>query len=290
MKIYEYARKRKVKSKEVVKKLHQLGYKNVKNHLSLVPEKVIEQLDEIHFDSEVKQKKKRNVQTSQTNGIISMECAPFTTKGLGDMVRNKIQYNQMNGIRNIVIIPKYNIDDHILEHVMDINLSVQHQKKSGKVYFTNYENAEYYLIDSEYFRRDSLYGYYDDTERFAFLAKAAIEVIKHLNVKFDVINVHDWPLGLFPILFKDTLKNEFEETKIEFSVYGSTYQGIYDVNVLTDVFELDKKYYDDHIVEYAMSVNFLKSGLITADMVDINQVALNDLKNSYLKDFVYDNM
>jgi len=286
VKIFEYAKNRNVKSKEVVNKLHDLGFKHIKNHLSLVPEKVIEQLDAVDFEKKVKEKK----HDSKTIAYISMECAPFASIGLGDMVRHKVQYNSFNGNQNIVIMPKYNMDIKVLNAIMDINISINHQNKTGRVYHTNYDNASYYLIDSEYFNRDQLYGYYDDAERFAFLTKASIEIIKKLDLNVDLINVHDWPLGLFPIIFENSLKDEFVNTKIEFSVYGATYQGIYGIEVLTDVFELDKKYYDDHIVEYANSVNFLKSGLVTADKVDINKVALNDLKNSYLKEFVYDNM
>lgn len=286
MKIYEYARNRNIKSKDVVKKLHEFGFKQVKNHLSLVPEKVIDELDKVVFEKAVKEKKKE----SKTIALISMECAPFISKGLGDMVRNKIKYHQSSGNQNIVIMPRYNFDIQILDAVMELNISVNHQNKIGKVYKTTYEDGDYYLVDSDYFNRDQVYGYPDDPERFAFLAKASIQIINNLDQSVDVINVHDWPLGLFPLLFNDTLKEELKDTKIEFSVYGSTYQGIYGVEVLTDVFELDRKYYDDHTVEYAMSVNFLKTGLITADKVDINKVALYDLKNSYLKEFVYDNM
>ncbi len=286
MKIYEYAKDRNIKSKDIVKKLHELGFAHIKNHLSLIPEKVITQLDAIDFSKAVKEKHK----DTKSIAFISMECAPFISKGLGDMVRNKIQYSQLSGNQTIVIIPKYNMDIKISNYVMDVNVSVCHQNRTGKVYKTIYDNVDYYLVESDYYCRNQLYGYPDDAERFAFLAKASIEIIKNIGVDFDTINVHDWPLGLFPILFTETLKSEFPDTKIEFSVYGSTYQGIYGVNVLTDVFEINQKYYDNHIVEYAMSVNFLKSGLITADMVDINKVALNDLKNSYLKEFVYDNM
>ncbi|QVK17316.1 translation initiation factor IF-2 N-terminal domain-containing protein [Mycoplasmatota bacterium] len=286
MKIYEYARNRNIKSKDVVKKLHELGFKHVKNHLSLVPEKLIDELDTIDFEKKVKEIKKE----SKTIVLIAMECSPFISKGLGDMVQNKIKFNQLKGNKTIVIMPKYHFDSQLLDGVLELNISVNHQNKIGKVYKTTYEHSDYYLVDSDYFNRSEVYGYPDDAERFAFLAKASIQTIKKLDQTVDVINVHDWPLGLFPLLFNDILKEELKETQIEFSAYGSTYQGIYGLEVLTDIYELDRKYYDDHTVEYANSVNFLKTGLVTADRIDINKVALYDLKNSYLKDFVYDNM
>lgn len=287
MKIYEYAKKRNIKSREVVKKLHELGFSHVKNHLSLIPEKNLDELDKIAF-APINQKRiiKKD---KKTIAYISMECSPFATNGLGDMVSNKIKQSALAGNKNIVIMPKYKINKDNLIFIKEININVNHNNKHGIVYQYNYEDTDFYFIESDYYNRDKLFGFYDDPERFAFLAKAAIELIGNFNISFDIINVHNWPLGLFPILFKENLKKIYPETKIEFSAYGSTYQGIYGLEVLTDVFELDKSYYDDQTVEYAASVNFLKSGLITADKLDINKVALNDLKNSYLKDFIYDN-
>lgn len=282
MKIYEYARERNIKSKDVVNKLHELGFTYAKNHLSLVPEKLLDKLDQITFPN-AKIKRESKIMT-----FISMECAPFVSSVVGDTVRNKLKYKNLDGDKNIVVLPKYNIDIQNLSHFMDINISVHHQIRTGKVFKTTYEEVDYYFVDSDfYFKRDKIYGFYDDSERFAFFAKAAIVIIKQLNLTIDIINVHDWPLGLFPILYKDTINNE---TKIEFTVYGSTYQGIYGLDVLTDVFELDRKYFDNHTVEYALSVNFLKAGILTADKIDINKIALDDMKNSYLKKFVYDNM
>ncbi len=282
MKIYEYAKKRNIKSRVIVKKLHDLGYIHVKNHLSLVPIKIIDELDSMSFEKGNAAKPKVKV------CFISMECAPFSSSGLGDMVYNKVLQGKLNGNDNIVIIPKYHFDDMILEPVMDIEISIRHRQKAGKVYKTIYENTPFYLVDSDYFKREMMYGYVDDAERFAFLAKASIILLQKLNIAFDIINIHDWPLGLYPLLYRDTIKGEYPNTIVEFSVYGATYQGIYDVGVLIDVFNLDKKYFDD--VEYAKSVNFLKAGLVTADRIDINKVALDDLKNSYLREFVYDNM
>lgn len=287
MKIYEYAKSRNIKSKDIVVKLHELGFTHVKNHLSLVPEKIIDKLDKIDFP----QNKVITIRKSQNVLIISMECTPFFSKGLGEMVSNKIQFNNLYGNNVKVILPKHKLNSSDLIFCKDINVVVYDKQRGGKVYKYESKGIEYYFIENDYyFDRNDLYGFFDDAERFAFFAKASLEIIKFLDFKFDLINVHDWTLGLFPLMYKKAFDNEQKEAIIEFSVYGSTYQGIYGPEVLTDVFGLDEKYFEDKTVEYANSVNLLKAGLVTADKLDINKVALNDLKDSYLKQYIYDNM
>ncbi|HEY8365453.1 MAG TPA: glycogen/starch synthase [Haloplasmataceae bacterium] len=283
MKIYEYARARNIKSRDVVKKLHGMGFTFIKNHLSLVPEKVIDKLDEIPFEN------RRQVKRIKTIVNITMECAPIMSLTIGEKIKNKLLTNRSKK-HNIIIMPKYQMDESALEKVMDLEISIRDTIKTGKVYYTSYMDMDYFLVDNEYFLRPNAYNYPDDAERFAFLSKAALGIIKSLNVNIDIINIHDWPLGLFPILFKESIKEDFPNTLIEFSVYSATYQGIYDIDVLTNVFELDEKYYyENRLVEYANSVNFLKAGLVTSDKIDVSQNVLFDLKNSYLKAFVYDN-
>ena len=281
MKIYEYARERKIKSRDVVRKLHEMGFDYIKNHLSLVPEKVIEELDAIDFKSIHKQKPIKKI------AVVSMECAPFVNQGLGELVKNKITQNELNGHEQIIILPKHQINEELTQ-LMPLSISIYHKNRSGYIYQLKQKNITYYFVDSEdYFNREKLYGYYDDAERYAFLEKAALKLMDALNIEFDIINIHDWSMGLFPLLFKESLQDKYPKTKLQFSVYGCTYQGIYGREVLTDVFELDNKHYPT--CEYAMSVNFLKTGLVTADQLDINKVAFMDLKKSYLKTFIYDN-
>jgi len=284
--VHEYAKERNIKSKDVVKKLHQLGYTTVKNHLSLIPERIIDDLDRVQFPPAKQIIPKQNKQIC----MISLECSPFISNGLGDMVKNRIEYGQIHGNHIKVILPKFKMNSEHLVYIKDVTVSVSHQTRVGKVYQYEENNIEYYFIENDYyFNRDNLYGFYDDAERFAFLIKASIELISSFNINFNTINIHDWPLGLFPILYKEKFVEKYNSV-IEFSIYGSTYQGIYGLDVLTEVFGIDRKYFDDKTAEYANSVNLLKAGIVTANKVDINKVALNDLKSSYLKQYIYDNM
>lgn len=267
MKIYEYAKKRNIKSRDVVKVLHQLGYKHVKNHLSLIPLKIIDKLDEIEFA----QKKQ-----SKTIVFISFLCAPFTNCEISKKVRNKI--NQCKGNNNIIIIPHNNMDIK-LDEVIATEVIVNNKNIKGKVYYTKYRNDDYYLVKGENVNKE--------VYQIAFFNKMALTIIKYLNIDIDIINIHHWQLGLFPLMFKE-LEKDYPKIKIEFSVYKPTYSGLYDKEIITNYFDIDEKEYP--ITEYAGSVNMLKAGLVSADKFDIKKDVLQELKASYLKEFIYDNM
>ena len=49
-------------------------------------------------------------------------------------------------------------------------------------------NVIYYLIDNQYyFKRQGLYGHFDDAERFAFFSRAVLEMLPYIEFKPDVI-------------------------------------------------------------------------------------------------------
>jgi hypothetical protein len=276
VKIYEYAKSRNIKSKDVVKKLHEMGFDFIKNHLSLVPEKVLDDLNEYEFPSKkyIKKIEHKNVV------YISMEYAPFSNTEIGKKVKSKVEIVQTG--RKVVILPKLNINKP-LEEFCELD-------NKSKVYKYNDKNIEFFFIDHEhYLNRDKLFGHNDESEMIANFNISVIELLKHFEDPFDVINIHDWPLGLFPLLFENNLRKDMPLCLIEYTVYGPTYKGIYGVDVLKQ-FNIDKKYFDDHTVEHAMSVNLLISGLVTAQKIDMNKNTINCLKNSYLKAYVYDNM
>src|SRR3990172_3243384 len=62
----------------------------------------------------------------------------------------------------------------------------------------------YFIENESYFDREYLYGtpqgdYPDNAERFAFFARAALEMVLALGLKPDVIHCHDWQSALVPL-------------------------------------------------------------------------------------------
>lgn len=283
MKVYEYAKIRNIKSREIVKRLHELGETHVKNHLSLVPEKLLNQLNNETFKSSI-QRKDVHV------GIITMECHS-KINGISKIVHQKAVQYHLKRKKVSIIQPLYDyMDQNKLAFLCDINVDINHQQKKGQVYQLNHQQMTYYYIKQhDYFTQKNPIKNDDIPEALAFLNLAIIELIKLKSLSFDIIHIHDWPFGLFPLLFKDRLRMVHPKTQIVTSLYETTYQGIYGKDVLS-LFGLDEKYFSYQYTEYANSVNFLKTLLVTSPHFDISREALKDLKEGYLQEYVYDNM
>ena len=106
------------------------------------------------------------------------------------------------------------------------------------------ERLQVYFIDNdEYFKRKATFTdeegvmYPDNDERAIFFAKGVVETVKKLNWVPDIIHVHGWMAAMLPIYMKHFYKNEalFSETKIVTSVYGQSFDGTLDVEMINKV-------------------------------------------------------
>ena len=106
------------------------------------------------------------------------------------------------------------------------------------------ERIQVYFIDNdEYFKRKATFTdedgvlYPDNDERAIFFAKGVVETVKKLNWVPDIIHVHGWMASMLPVYMKHFYKNEalFSETKIITSVYGQSFDGTLDTEMINKV-------------------------------------------------------
>ena len=106
------------------------------------------------------------------------------------------------------------------------------------------ERIQVYFIDNdEYFKRKATFTdeegimFPDNDERAIFFAKGVVETVKKLNWVPDIIHVHGWMAAMLPIYMKHFYKNEalFSDTKIVTSVYGQSFEGTLDVEMINKV-------------------------------------------------------
>jgi starch synthase len=106
------------------------------------------------------------------------------------------------------------------------------------------ERIQVYFIDNdEYFKRKATFAdedgimYPDNDERAIFFAKGVVETVKKLNWVPDIIHVHGWMAAMLPVYMKHYYKNEalFSETKIITSVYGQSFEGCLDAEMINKV-------------------------------------------------------
>jgi starch synthase len=130
------------------------------------------------------------------------------------------------------------------------------------VYFL--ENDRYYDRDGYYTERANHNDYQDNSERFIFLSRGALELCKALSLKPDVIHCHDWPTGLVPIYVKHIYEADFADTATVFTIHNIAYQGIFwhwDMNLAGLPWSL----FTWRMLEYYGNLSFLKAGLVGAD-------------------------
>ncbi len=220
--------------------------------------------------------------------FIAAECAPFIkTGGLGDVIGSLPKALNRENTDTRVILPLYSSIDrekYNLKFIKYIFVSLAWRNIYCGIFETKINGVKYYFIDNEqYFSRPKIYGEFDDAERFAFFSKAAIEIMPHINFKPDIVNANDWHTAL-SIVYLSILKNKryeyFSDMKSVLSIHNIEFQGRFSKDLLTSLFDIDKKYHDTLI--YDNDVNLLKGGIQLADRVNtVSKTYADELLNPY---------
>ncbi|MBP3395965.1 MAG: glycogen synthase GlgA [Clostridia bacterium] len=202
------------------------------------------------------------------------EAMPFAaTGGLGDVLGSlpaALAAEPDTDVR--VILPLYGqVSDQWRakmkeEAVFTVNLSwrqlycgIKSLKKDG---------VTYYFIDNEYyFKRDTLYGAFDDGERFAFYSMAVMEAMAQLDFYPDVLHAHDWQAALTVVYLAALYRQKpgYEGIRSVFTIHNIEYQGQYHFGILGDVFGLGFEEYER--MDFGGCINLMKAAIVSADTV-----------------------
>ncbi|MCO8124525.1 glycogen synthase GlgA [Stieleria sp. TO1_6] len=135
-------------------------------------------------------------------------------------------------------------------------------------------NVSVWFIDQpQYFDRESLYGdssgdYPDNAERFAFFCRAALAAIARIDMPVDVVHCNDWQSGLVPALIRAApdANPQLKGAATLMTIHNMAYQG----NFAAGSFPwtgLDWSFFNHESFEFYGQLNFLKTGIATADHV-----------------------
>lgn len=203
------------------------------------------------------------------------ECVPFIkTGGLGDVVGALPKALKRGGIHVSVILPKY--EDMTAEFqnrltlIRYIDVPVGWRRQYCGIEYFEEDGIRYYFLDNEYyFKRHGCYGYFDDGERFAFFSRAVLEVLPFLAERPDVIHCHDWQTGPISLLLKSHYAGRpfYQQIRTVFTIHNLKYQGIFPRSVLSDLLDLDDRYFNPDSLEFYGGVSYMKAGLAYADVL-----------------------
>ncbi|MBN1560745.1 glycogen synthase GlgA [candidate division KSB1 bacterium] len=216
--------------------------------------------------------------------FLASEVSPFAkTGGLADVTSSlpKALYDMGHDIR--IIMPKYGVISerkYILREVIrlkkiPVRMGNKEHVTCAKSAFIPDSKVQVYFLDyPPYFARPDLYvdsktgaDYPDNAERFMLLCRAVLATTKLLHWQPQVIHCNDWQTAMIPWLLKHEYAQDpfFASTSTLLSVHNLAYQGSFDKSVLPKIGIRPEQTNED--LEIYGRVNFLKSGLVTADVI-----------------------
>jgi starch synthase len=207
--------------------------------------------------------------------MVASEAHPFIkTGGLGDVIGALPQSLKNLGADVRVVIPNYRdikkeIKDN-LKYISNFTVNVGWRNQYCGILEYEYNGVKFYLLDNDYyFKRDGLYGYYDDGEKFAFFNRAVLEFIRYIDWVPDILHCNDWQTGMIPVLHKlEYIKEEkFKNVKTIFSIHNLFFKGMFDSQVLPELFGYDYEAFNNGTLELYGAMSFLKGGINYSDKV-----------------------
>ncbi|PIR41672.1 MAG: starch synthase [Candidatus Yanofskybacteria bacterium CG10_big_fil_rev_8_21_14_0_10_37_15] len=214
--------------------------------------------------------------------FVASEAAPFVkVGGLGE-----VMYSLPKALRDLghdarVMIPKYATID-TKKHKMTLEaeglrLGTSETDPQG-ILISNVlkneidGNISYFLENMEYYeKRANVYGYGDDTIRWALLSKGVLEFLKISNWKPDIIVACDWQAGFIPNYLHIEYENDpvLKNITTLFSIHNLKYQGMFDTNFVNEM-DYDAGQQPIPVLpnERILKLNGMKRGIFYADVIN----------------------
>ncbi|MBR6709245.1 MAG: glycogen synthase, partial [Clostridia bacterium] len=145
------------------------------------------------------------------------------------------------------------------------------------------DGVTWYFLDNEYyFRRETMYGQYDDGERYAFFSMAVLETLRALDWFPNILHAHDWQSALTVVYLKRRYADDprYAAIRTVYTIHNIEYQGRYDFAILGDVFALGEAERD--IVAYDGMINLTKGAIVCCDRLStVSERYAEELRDAY---------
>ena len=223
--------------------------------------------------------------------FVGSEAIPFiSTGGLGDVLGSlpaAIAKNSPdNDVRVVLPLFKKIKEKFAKELVFVGETSVQlsWRKQYCGLFVIEKDGVKYYFVDNEYyFNRESVYGNYDDGERYSFFGKAALDIMPLIDFYPDVLHCNDWQSAMSIVYLKRKYQSNtrYAGIKTIYTIHNIDYQGIYGLDIMEDVFGLDT-WGDRGIMEYNGCINLTKGAIVCTDRVStVSQRYANEIQTEF---------
>lgn len=212
--------------------------------------------------------------------FVSAEVSPYAkTGGLADVAGSlpKTLAAMGNDVR--VVMPRYKMIKSGMNYVTDFPVQVGNRMETCIVRETeagyidnegkNRSIPVYFADNYNYYDRDGIYCYFDDADRFAFLCKAALDMLPKINFQPDIIHCNDWHTGPICMLLKEKYCKEsfYKNMATVYTIHNLEYQGNFSREVLP-LFNVGDEVFTSDKVEFYGMFSFMKAGLVYADIIN----------------------
>jgi len=201
--------------------------------------------------------------------VCASEVVPFAkTGGLADVAGALPLELELLNQEVIIIMPRYKCIQESKFKIQRLNPDISYSvigKNSGvKVYF---------IEKDAYFNRDGLYGdktgdYPDNLERFSYYSKRALDLLKEINFRPDIIHCHDWQSALIPVYLKTLYRDSpfYKNIKTLLTIHNIGYQGLFSKEEFPKL-SLDWSLFNIEGLEFYGKINILKGGIEFSDSI-----------------------
>ena len=183
--------------------------------------------------------------------FVSSECAPFSKSGgLADVAFSLPPALQKTGDDMAIVIPMYRItqencgDQFELDKTCSVTLG--QRSLACSLYRGALNGVPVYAIGNEHlFHRPRLYGYGDDSLRFAFFCRAVIDLLPEFGALPDILHCNDWETALAILYLKNdaVLRPELSRIKTVYTIHNIAYQGQFGKSEMESIFALPSGWY-----------------------------------------------
>jgi starch synthase len=164
--------------------------------------------------------------------VISAEAVPYSkTGGLGDVAGALPKALKTVGVDSVLVTPCYwqTKGEYLWKTAIDdLNVDWRGGIYPAKAFYSEANGSPTFLIDApSYFHRDSIYGYIEDYERFAFFNHAALVLLKRIGPAPDIVHLNDWHCGFAAVELVSARHWDpyWRNTRTVFSIHNMAYQG-----------------------------------------------------------------
>lgn len=164
--------------------------------------------------------------------LLSSEAVPYSkTGGLADVAGALPKALKNIGVDSVLITPCYRQTKG--EHLWNIAIDDLKVEWRGSIYpakafYSEANGSPTFLIDApSYFHRDSIYGFTEDYERFAFFNRAALALLRRIGEAPDIVHLNDWHCGFAAVELASARRHDpyWRYTRTVFSIHNMAYQG-----------------------------------------------------------------